>query len=62
MRLEGLDGALLVEAPPEWPTLTLSSEIADLPVPEERVSDTEALLRLKTGGRLALDRVRRTAH
>jgi hypothetical protein len=63
MRLEGLGaGAMLIDAPPAWPTLTLSTEIADLPVVDERVSATEALLRLKTGGRLSLDRAGRMAH
>ena len=63
MRLEGLDGgAMLVDAPPAWPPLTISSELADLPVANEHVTATDALLRLKTGGRLVLDRARRTAH
>ena len=63
MRLEGLDaGAMLLDAPAAWPALTISSEVAALPVADERVTDGEALLRLKTGGRLALDRSRRTAH
>jgi hypothetical protein len=63
MRLEGLDaGAMLLDAPAAWPALTISSEVADVPVAGERVTEGEALLRLKTGGRLALDRSRRTAH
>ena len=63
MRLEGLGaGAMLLDAPATWPALTLTSEVSDRPVADERVTATDALLRLKTGGRLELDRARRTAH
>jgi hypothetical protein len=63
MRLAGFDGGtMLVDAPPAWPELTITSEVADLRVAREHVTDSEALLRLKTGGRLTLDRTRRTAH
>jgi hypothetical protein len=63
MRLAGLagGGASLVDAPPEWPRLRVVAELADPGTVRERVTETHAVLPLKTGGRLALDRERRIA-
>jgi hypothetical protein len=47
---------MLAPARPEWPRLRLESELADVTVAEEIVEPARAILRLKTGGRLTLDR------
>jgi hypothetical protein len=49
-------GTMLVDARPEWPRLRIVSEFADPPVAKESVTEGHAVLRLKTGGRLTLDR------
>lgn len=60
IRIAGVGAAdtMLVEAQPDWPTLRIVSELADPPVMEETVGEGQAVLRLKTGGRLTLDRQR----
>jgi len=47
---------MLVDAQHEWPRLRIVSELADPPVAKESVTEGHAVLRLKTGGRLSLDR------
>jgi hypothetical protein len=47
---------MLGDARPEWPHLRLVSEFANPRAVEESVTDRGAVLRLKTGGRLTLDR------
>ena len=47
---------MLVDARPEWPRLRIAFELADPPVAKESVGEGHAVLRLKTGGRLVLDR------
>jgi hypothetical protein len=58
IRIEGVGtaDAMLVPAQPGWPALQLLCEIGEPPVPDEAVTDEHAVLRLKTGGRLTLDR------
>jgi hypothetical protein len=58
IRIAGVEtaGTMLVAAQPGWPDLRLESELADPPVHPESVTDDHAILRLKTGGRLTLDR------
>jgi len=57
-RVQGLDGLerLLVEAEPDWPPYTVSVEIGETNAVEELVTDATALLRLRTGGCVAIDR------
>ena len=47
---------MLGDARPEWPHLRLVSEFANPRAVEESVTDRRAVLRLKTGGHLTLDR------
>jgi len=47
---------MLVPAQPEWPGLRLRCELGDPPAAHEAVTDEHAVLQLKTGGRLTLDR------
>jgi hypothetical protein len=58
LRLAGLAGgdAMLVDASPHWPAVRIVADVADADVANESVTDAEAVLRLKTGGRLTLDR------
>jgi len=58
IRIAGVADAetMLVDARPEWPRLRIAYELADPPVANESVTDGHAVLRLKTGGRLVLDR------
>lgn len=58
IRIAGVETArtMLVTAQPGWPELRLKCELADPPVPRESVTDDHAVLQLKTGGRLTLDR------
>jgi hypothetical protein len=63
-RIAGVEGkdALLVPAEPGWPTLRLQVELVEeVPPADERVSDDVAVLNLKTGGRLTVDRASGTA-
>ena len=57
-RVQGLDGIerLLADAEPDWPPYTVSVEVGETGTVEEHVSDTTALLRLRTGGSVAIDR------
>ena len=63
IRIAGVADAepMLVVAQPEWPGLRIVSELADPPVADEIVGEGHAVLRLKTGGRLTLDRERGVA-
>jgi hypothetical protein len=58
LRLEGVDGAeeLLVEAQPDWPRVELAWRTGDTSLEHEEVSHDRASLRLRTGGRIELDR------
>jgi hypothetical protein len=59
MRLAGLEAArrLLVRASPDWPAFELANRVEEGPFPQlDWVSETHAELRLKTGGRLYIDR------
>jgi hypothetical protein len=58
IRIVGVAAAqtMLGDARPEWPHLRLVSEFANPRAVEESVTDGRAVLRLKTGGRLTLDR------
>ena len=58
IRIDGVKAAdtMLVAAQPGWPGLRLLCEVGDPPVPSESLTDEQAVLRLKTGGRLTLDR------
>jgi hypothetical protein len=58
IRIVGVAAAqtMLGDARPEWPRLRLVSEFANPRAVEESVTDGRAVLRLKTGGRLTLDR------
>jgi hypothetical protein len=58
--IAGVPGAptMLGDVRPGWPRLRIASELADPPVAREVVNDRRAVLRLKTGGRLTLDRSR----
>jgi hypothetical protein len=58
LRLEGVDAArdLLVEADQKWPLVTLESRVARSDIEREWVRPDAALLRLKTGGHIELDR------
>jgi hypothetical protein len=60
LQVQGLDVApgMLLPACREWPVYTVSAKIGDPPPGEERVTDAEASLNLKTGGRLTMDRRR----
>jgi hypothetical protein len=62
LRITGADAPhLLVEAEPAWPAVRLSTAIAAVLDEPEEVTDEGARLRLKTGGRIVLDRVAGTA-
>jgi hypothetical protein len=56
--IDGVETAdtMLVAAEAGWPRLRLLREFGDPPVPRESVTEEQAVLRLKTGGRLTLDR------
>jgi hypothetical protein len=56
--LDGVDAArdLLVEADPAWPRLALRSRVEPSNVEQEWVRPDSAVLRLKTGGHIELDR------
>jgi hypothetical protein len=58
LRVEGVEAAadLLVEADPAWPRVALSSRVAESSVEREWVKPDAALLQLKTGGHIELDR------
>lgn len=58
LRVAGVDGAedLLGEADESWPRVELTWRVDDTTLDREQVSDTHAKLRLKTGGRIDLDR------
>jgi hypothetical protein len=58
MALPGLKAVrdLLVPAPPEWPSLELSQEPGAATDAEERVEDGRALLKLRNGGEIELER------
>jgi hypothetical protein len=58
IRLLGAERAddLLVDADPGWPSLTLTASVGDDEALEERLSETQADLNLKTGGRVSIDR------
>lgn len=57
LRLTGVPRSpMLLAAAPDWPALHVVCELGDPVVPEERLTGTHAVLRLKTGGRLTLDR------
>jgi hypothetical protein len=58
LRLDGVDAArdLLVEADPSWPRLALRSRVESSTVEKEWVRPDAAVLRLKTGGHIELDR------
>jgi len=62
LALRGLDAALhlLVPADPAWPEFTLTARIAEPPDVPERLGAERMELRLRTGGRIALDLVART--
>lgn len=52
----------LVAAPPEWGSLLIEAEVGpSQPVAADHVGEAGALLRLKTGGSLSLDRAARLA-
>jgi hypothetical protein len=64
LRVLGLDEAraLLLPAPPDWPTLTVSSCVGVSPPGLEMVAPDRAVLRLQTVGRIEIDwRVRHAA-
>jgi hypothetical protein len=58
LRVEGVEPArdLLVEAEPAWPRVALSSRVEQSTADREWVKPDAALLRLKTGGHIELDR------
>jgi hypothetical protein len=58
LRLTGVDGAhhLLNDADASWPEIALSWRLADTTLDHEQVSESHAMLRLQTGGRIELDR------
>src|SRR5918999_541011 len=58
LRIEGVEAAtdLLVEAEPAWPRVTLTARVEQSSVDREWVKPDAALLRLKTGGHIELDR------
>src|SRR4051812_5487406 len=59
MRLSGIsESPMLVHAAPRWPSLHVMSEVGDERVASEVVTETHAVLRLRTGGGLTLDRER----
>src|SRR4051794_308246 len=63
LRLTGIaDGPALVQAQPDWPALRIVTGIGEPLVTRERLTDGHALLRLKTGGRMTLDRRSGVAH
>lgn len=63
IRIAGVTSSqtMLVEAEPEWPQLRLRSELGDPVVEREDVGADHAVVRLKTGGRLTLERARGVA-
>jgi hypothetical protein len=63
IRIAGVTASesMLVEAEPEWPQLSLCSELGNPVVDREDVGTDHAVVRLKTGGRLTLERGRGTA-
>lgn len=63
LRVQGVDGAedLLAEAQPDWPRVVLAWVLGDTALEQEQVTDGHASLRLRTGGRIELDRERGTA-
>lgn len=63
LRLEGIAGAevLLVDAAPEWPRMRLSWRLGEDASPRHGIGRAAASLRLRTGGRLELDRVAESA-
>lgn len=58
LRLTGVEGAadLLNDAEEDWPSVDLTWRVGDTALDREEVSDTRATLRLRTGGRIELDR------
>jgi len=59
LRLGGVSAAdLLVPAPPDWPLLQLDVTVANRPLGTESITEERAQLRLRTGGRLEVDRAR----
>lgn len=58
LRLTGVEGAadLLNDAEEDWPSVDLTWRVGDTTLDREQVSDTRATLRLRTGGRIELDR------
>jgi hypothetical protein len=59
LRLRGISADdMLVPAAPDWPTLRVEVAVADSPLETESVTDERADLRLRTGGRLEVDRAR----
>jgi hypothetical protein len=58
LRLRGLEGAreLLVPADPRWPEFTVTARVAEPPVRPERIEEDRAEVRLRTGGRIEIDR------
>lgn len=58
LQVHGVETAsdLLVEAKPAWPRVALSSRVEQSSVDREWVKPDAALLRLKTGGHIELDR------
>jgi hypothetical protein len=59
LRLGGVSAQeLLVPAAPDWPLLQLDVTVADSTLETESVTEERAELRLRTGGRLEVDRAR----
>ena len=59
LRLSGVSADdMLVPAAPDWPLLRVEVVVADSPLETESVTDERAELRLRTGGRLEVDRTR----
>jgi hypothetical protein len=63
LRLENVERArpLLVQAAPGWPRLRVQRKIGTSDAEYERLSDQAALLKLQSGGEIAIDRRRGTA-
>lgn len=58
LRLSGVDAAaLLVEAEETWPRLRVTADVAESAGVAEQILPDRALLRLRTGGSVAIDRV-----
>lgn len=58
-RIDGVPDAraLLVDAPAHWPRLEVAVRLTGIPAPlEDRVDQTTAILRLRAGGWVAIDR------